>query len=121
MEAKVGQFIKAKVQFEEDDGRYKIRPCLVLRKVRTDFGVVYLCAPMSSQINKSRGDEEVVISQKDAMSVGFSASSVIRFSSISRVAVLEADVTNVFGSFKSLPSLTNKAICRAAKTIGFPL
>lgn len=115
MEAKIGQFIKAKVRFEEDD-RYKIRPCLVLDKGRypQTGETVYLVAQLSTQVDKVRGDGEVILEQSDAGKVGLAAKSVIRLSRKALIPMLASDVTTVLGSVNELPKLAATAVRNAA-------
>lgn len=123
MEVKIGQFIKAKVEFEEEDGRYKVRPCLVLDKARypQTGEMVYLVAQLSTKTDKVRGAVEVILEESIAKAAGLDAKSVIRFSRTSLIPLLEKDVTNTLGSVKDLPKLSLVAIQKAALSVGCKL
>lgn len=116
--AKIGQFIKASVAFHEEDGRSKVRPCLILAKARHGENMVYLCAPLSTQIGKTHGDSEIVLRKNEALMAGMPEESVIRLSRSSLVPVLDRDMTNVYGHVKDLPPSVQQAIKNAAKSLG---
>lgn len=120
--ARIGQFVKAPVAFKEADGRSKVRPVLILAKAKMkDGSVVYLTAPASTQAHKTRGDVEVILRKDEAIKVGLSEESVLRFSRQSLVAVLDRDVTNLFGHYTALSGATQRAIGNAAKSVGCEL
>lgn len=116
--AQVGQFIRASVPFEEKDGRSKVRPCLVLAKARHEKGIVFLCAPLSTQTAKSHGGIEVVLRREEAASAGLTDSSVVRFERRHLVPVLASDVANEYGRIGDLPASAQRAIKNAAKSLG---
>lgn len=115
--AKTAQFIRATVPFEEDDGRSKARPCLILAKARHGENTVYLCAPLSTKVDKAHGGIEVVLRGNEAAKVGLTES-VIRFERKHLVPILDHDVSNVYGHVSDLPADVQRAIKNAAKSLG---
>jgi len=120
--AKVGTFVWATIPFAEGDGRKKIRPVLVLAKMRSSSGdVVYLGAGKYSATDKVRGAVEVVLSQSEAVEIGFDKEGVLRFSRDSLVAFLDRDVQSEVGHFSRLGAGKQEAIRRAAKAVRIEL
>jgi hypothetical protein len=119
---KIGQFIRAEVAFHENDGRNKVRPCLILDIARSPSGqMVALCAPCSSKTNKSHGNVEVCLSEHETSRVGIQGETVVRFSKKSIVAIQENQVTNVYEKYTKLSSTAVRSIQNAAKSIGIIL
>ncbi len=118
---KVGQFIRARVEFRENDGRSKIRPCLVLGTAKHGGHTVYLCSPGSTKTGKVQGAVEVILNHEEAVKVGYLEETVFRFSRCSLVAILDRDVSSVYGSCHDTSPAIHRAILNAAHSIGCPL
>lgn len=118
----IGNFVIAKVFFAEDDGRYKLRPCLVIDKAKTQSGqIIYLVAPKYSATEKVRGDIEVVMGRAAATAVGLDKEGVVRFDKDSLRAVAAKDVVCQLGHYKRLDPLMQTALQRAACRIGITI
>lgn len=114
----IGRFILAKVPFAEGDGRYKVRPCLVISQKKMGNDTVYLVAPKFSAIEKCKGGNEVAMTAEEAVAVGMDKEGVLRFNREHLCAILEKDVLKVFGSVSNLPELKRQALVNAARRIG---
>ncbi|PZP60221.1 MAG: hypothetical protein DI596_06095 [Azospira oryzae] len=118
----IGTFVRARVPFQEGDGRYKIRPVLILGRARTPKGdVVYIGAAKFSSSAKVRGEVEVILTDAEARAVGLEGEGVLRFSRQSLVAFLDQDVISEGRSYKALPNTKALAIENAARAVRFPL
>lgn len=114
----VGHFIWAKVEFAEGDGRYKLRPCIVLAQKRLGDQMVYLIAAKYSSLEKCRGDNEVVMSADDAVAVGADKEGVVRMSRDRLVAVRADNIIKVMKHYSALPKLKQQSLQNAAKRVG---
>jgi hypothetical protein len=116
---KGGKIVWAKIPFAEGDGRYKIRPVMILMKARLPNGeIVYLAAGKYSSTSKCRGEVEVVVDADESLQLGIDpVPGVFRFSRDSLVVFLEKDVHSEAGCFTSLSECKQKAFRNAAKAI----
>lgn len=114
----VGYFIWAKVDFAEGDGRYKLRPCIVLAQKKLGNQTVYLVAAKYSSLEKCRGDNEVVMSIDDAVAVGADKEGVVRLSRDRLAAVMADNVIKVMKHYSAMPKLKQQSLQNAAKRIG---
>lgn len=120
--AKIGQFVWAKIAFAEGDGRYKVRPVLILdRQKLKDGSMVYLAAAKYSAYHKQRGAVEVVMSAEDALAVGMDAEGVLRFSREDLVAFMDKDITSELSHYTKLAAIRAEGIRRAAKSVRFTI
>jgi hypothetical protein len=114
----LGFFVWAKIGFAEGDGRYKLRPCIVLAQKKLGDQMVYLVAGKYSSSDKWGGDNEVTMTTDDAVAVGADKEGVVRMSRDRLSAVLAADIVRVMRHYSALPTLKRQAIQNAAKRIG---
>lgn len=122
MEAKAGEFVWAKIAFAEGDGRYKIRPVMVIARARMpNGGIAYIGAGKYSADWKVKGGVEVVLDHEEGCLVGTDHSGVLRFSKTSLVTFRDCDIESVVGSYLALPALKIESIQHAVKSIGFHL
>lgn len=123
---KQGTFVWAKIPFAEGDGRFKVRPVLILGKMEIPTvdggGVAYVAAGMYSSVDKVRGAVEVVFSTKESAAVGIGEKEgVLRLSKDSLVFFRGCDVRSEAGRICALPAAKQESIRRAAKAIRFEL
>ena len=119
--AEPGQFVRAVVSFEENDGRRKPRPIFILAKIEHQGSFIYLAAPGSTKVGKCRGDIEVVLNQDDAAKLELAESTVLRFSRQSLRAVMDKDITHFYGDYTLLSPSLQLSLQHAAKACGCPL
>lgn len=114
----VGFFVWAKVEYAERDGRYKLRPCIILAQKKLGDQMVFLLAPKYSALEKCRGDNEVVISVTDAVAVGIDKEGVIRMNRDRLEPVFGDKITSVMKHYSAMPKLKQQSLQNAAKRIG---
>lgn len=114
----VGFFVWAKVEFAERDGRYKLRPCIVLAQKKLGDRMVYLLAPKYSSLEKCRGDNEVVLNIEDAVAVGIDKEGVIHMNRDRLEPVFGDKITSVMKHYSAMPKLKQQSLQNAAKRVG---
>lgn len=114
----IGKFVIASIPFAEGDGRYKVRPALVLAEKKIGNDLYYLLAPKFSCIEKVRGGNEVVMSVQDAIATGTDKEGVLRLSRENLAVVPGTAIIKVLEHYNRLPSLKAKAVQNAARRIG---
>lgn len=117
----VGFFVWAKVDFTERDGRYKPRPALIIAQAKIGDEAIYLVAPKFSNIEKCRGDNEVVMSIQDAVAVGIDKEGVVRFNREHLESMTEEKIIKVLRPYSALPELKQKSLQNAARRAGFKI
>jgi|GEM_PF-4865220 len=114
----LGKFVIAAIPFAEGDGRYKVRPALVLAQRKMGDQTYYLVAPKYSASEKVRGDNEVVLSVEESILLGLDKEGVVRLSKGNLAAISESGVIRVLQHYKRLPALKAKSLQLAAKKLG---
>ena len=114
----IGKFVWAAVPFAEGDGRYKIRPALVIAQAEMGDENVFLLAPRYSAADKCKGGNEVVMDSDDAIRVGLDHEGVLRFNREHIVAVKAKDIRNVLCGIDRLSARKAEAIRLAARRLG---
>jgi len=111
---KTGDFIIARFPFAEGDGRYKVRPALVIGTARGEDGQEYvLLAGKFSAADKVRGEIEVVLTRSEAIAVGQDKEGVIRFDRRNLAVIPVDDVLTKTGDWDQLPPLKKQSLRRA--------
>lgn len=119
---KPGKFVWASFPFAEGDGRYKVRPALVLATIEQAGHTVHLCVGKFSACEKVKGDLEVYISADESLLLGLDPKEgVLRFNRQHVQAVMDTGIHSAPGSMRALPLLKQEAIWRAARAIGITL
>jgi hypothetical protein len=114
MKVKAGDFVIARFPFAEGDGRYKVRPALVIGTARGEAGQEYaLLAGKYSATDKVRGEVEVVLTRSEAIAVGQDKEGVIRFDRRNLAVVPADDVLSVTGDWDQLPPPKKESLQRA--------
>jgi mRNA-degrading endonuclease toxin of MazEF toxin-antitoxin module len=118
----IGKFVWAAVPFAEGDGRYKIRPALIINKAVANNGqAFYLVAPRYSAMGKCKGDNEVVMTQHDAVCVGLDHEGVLRLNPEHLAVIQASDIKVTLGHINDLSVEKAEAIRRAARRINCTL
>lgn len=114
MKVKVGDFVIARVPFAEGDGRYKVRPALVIGLARGEAGQGYvLLAGKYSATDKVSGEIEVVLTRSEAIAVGQDKEGVIRLDRRNLAVVPVDDVLAKTGDWDNLPPPKKQSLQRA--------
>lgn len=115
MSSLVGKFVLAAIPFAERDGRYKVRPVLIISERRWEGLVYYLVAPKFSALEKCKGGNEVVITAEEAVAVGMDHEGVVRFNREHLTPIESEKVVKVLGHYSELPELKWQALQNAAR------
>jgi len=111
---KRGTFVIARFPFAEGDGRYKIRPALVIGLARDEGGQEFaLLAGKFSATDKVRGEIEVVLTRDEAIAVGQDREGIIRFDRRNLAVVPTEDVLHITGDWDQLPAPKKLSLQRA--------
>jgi DICT domain-containing protein len=114
----IGKFVWAAVPYAEGDGRYKIRPALVVAEAMIGGEKAYLLVPRYSATEKCKGENEVIMDRRDAIDVGIDKEGVLRFDRQYLVAIKAFDVKSELRGIDALSARKAEAIRRAARRIG---
>ena len=119
MEDLVGYFVLAKVEYAERDGRYKLRPCLIIAQKMLGDRPVYLAVPKYSAWEKCKGGNEVVMAIEDAVAVGMDKEGVLRFNREHLEPMFREKIFEVFVHYTALPELKQQSLQNAARRDGY--